>query len=145
MHPSMISFDSFVPAEGKPIYQQIILHIKQQAVAGNVHTGDALPSRRMLSALLGVNPNTVQKAFRLLEEEGLVQSHAGAKSVMVLNEQTIQTIRTQLVEEDARSAVSRLKQMGLKKEEVLSLMEQVSDKVCAQFGVRLEPEVKILK
>ena len=81
----MISFADFHPREGPPIYQQIILHIKRGAAAGTVVHGDELPSRRTLSALLGVNPNTVQKAYRLLEEEGLIQSHAGAKSCMVLS------------------------------------------------------------
>ena len=120
----MISFDSFVQAEGKPIYQQIILHIKQQAVAGNVHTGDALPSRRVLSALLGVNPNTVQKAYRTLEEEGLIVSHSGAKSLMVVDEERIAAIRAELVEAGARNAMLGLKQMGLSKEEVMALIEK---------------------
>ena len=58
----MISFDNFIIEDGSPIYQQILLHIKRGVVAGTVADGDELPSRRFLSALLGVNPNTVQKA-----------------------------------------------------------------------------------
>ena len=64
----MISFENFVPAQGSPIYMQIILHIKRGAAAGTVKDGDELPSRRMLSALLGVNPNTVQKAYRMSQK-----------------------------------------------------------------------------
>ena len=67
----MISFDTFRGTEGTPIYQQTLLFIKRGAVAGTIRDGDELPSRRMLSALLGINPNTVQKAFRMLEDEGL--------------------------------------------------------------------------
>ena len=59
---------------------QIIKYLKQGVVSGAVADGDELPSRRVLSALLGLNPNTVQKACRMLEEEGLLVSHAGAKS-----------------------------------------------------------------
>ena len=77
----MIQFDSFMQAEGVPIYQQIIRYVKQGIAAGTIRDGEELPSRRVLSALLGVNPNTVQKAYRLLEEEGLIQSRSGAKAV----------------------------------------------------------------
>lgn len=81
----MISFDGFHMEEGTPIYQQILLFLKRSAVSGEIQDGDELPSRRALSALLGVNPNTVQKAYRQLEEEGLIRSHTGAKSCMVLD------------------------------------------------------------
>ena len=71
----MIQFDSFMQAEGVPIYQQIIRYVKQGIAAGTIRDGEELPSRRVLSALLAVNPNTVQKAYRMMEEEGLVESH----------------------------------------------------------------------
>ena len=64
----MISFEQFRMEDGVPIYLQILLYIKRGMVAGTVVDGDELPSRRMLSALLSVNPNTVQKAYRMLEE-----------------------------------------------------------------------------
>ena len=61
----MIQFDSFMQAEGVPIYQQIIRYVKQGIAAGTIRDGEELPSRRVLSALLAVNPNTVQKAYRI--------------------------------------------------------------------------------
>ena len=76
----MISFQAFRQTDGTPIYLQILRYIQQGLAAGTVRDGDELPSRRVVSALLAVNPNTVQKAFRLLEDEGLVVSRAGAKS-----------------------------------------------------------------
>ena len=109
--------------DGTPIYLQILLFIKRGIIAGTVVNGDELPSRRVLSALLGVNPNTVQKAYRLLEEEGLVSSHTGAKSCVVLTEETVEKIKKELLESDARSTVASLKQMGLTKAEALSLIE----------------------
>ena len=62
----MIQFDSFMQAEGVPIYQQIIRYVKQGIAAGTIRDGEELPSRRVLSALLAVNPNTVQKAYRMM-------------------------------------------------------------------------------
>lgn len=120
----MISFDSFHMEDGTPIYLQILLHVKRGIIAGSVVDGDELPSRRVLSALLGVNPNTVQKAYRLLEEEGLVQSHSGAKSCMVLDPEKTERIRTELLAGDARNIVSAMRQMGLRKEDALALIEK---------------------
>lgn len=119
----MISFDSFLMEAGIPIYLQIILFIKRGMVSGQIRPGDELPSRRVLSALLGVNPNTIQKAYRMLEEEGLVASHAGAKSYVVLDEVTLTRIRAELLESDARTLIDAMKQMGLSKEDALALIE----------------------
>ena len=66
-----VSFGGFSRTEGSPIYSQIVRYIKAGIVAGTVADGDEFPSRRALSALLGVNPNTIQKACRLLEEDAL--------------------------------------------------------------------------
>ena len=82
----------------------------------------------MLSALLGVNPNTVQKAYRMLEDEGLIASHSGAKSYMVLNDETIARVRGQLLEGDAVNIVTAMKQMGLSKAEAIALLENYWDK-----------------
>ncbi len=120
----MISFDRFAMEEGSPIYLQIIRFMKREVIAGRISDGDELPSRRVLSALLGVNPNTVQKAYRMLEEEGLIQSHSGAKSYMVLSGEKIGKITAELLEAEARNAVRTLKQMGLSREEAIALFKR---------------------
>lgn len=123
----MISFDQFKLEDGMPIYLQIVLYIKRGIIAGVIDDGDELPSRRILSALLGVNPNTVQKTYRLLEDEGLIQSHAGAKSYMVLDEEKVRRIRQELLEGDARNIVSAMKQMGLSLDEASALLKKYWD------------------
>lgn len=110
--------------DGMPIYLQIILFVKRGIIAGVIADGDELPSRRVLSALLGVNPNTVQKAYRMLEEEGLIQSHSGAKSYVVLNSAVKERIRSELLESDAKSVIHSLRQMGLTKEDAVALIEK---------------------
>ena len=124
----MISFEKFIMEDGMPIYLQILQYIKRGIIAGTITDGDELPSRRMLSALLGVNPNTVQKAYRMLEDEGLISSHSGAKSYMVLNEETVARVRGQLLEGDAIGIVLSMKQMGLSKAEAIALLENYWDK-----------------
>ena len=123
----MISFEKFIMEDGTAIYLQILLYIKRGVIAGTISDGDELPSRRMLSALLGVNPNTVQKAYRMLEEEGLISSHSGAKSYMVLDEKTVERVRSELLEGDAVNIVTAMKQMGLSKAEAIALLEKYWD------------------
>jgi len=125
----MIAFDSFIMEEGVPIYLQILLFIKRGIAAGTIKDGDELPSRRVLSALLGVNPNTVQKAYRMLEEEGLIQSHSGAKSYVRLDDGICRRVRSELLERDAKSIVSAMRQMGLSRGDALSLIETYWDEV----------------
>ena len=118
----MIDFGGFVQTEGQPIYWQIMRYIKQGLAAGTIADGEELPSRRTLSAYLTVNPNTVQKAYRLLEEEGLVQSHAGAKSCVCASEQQREALRRELTEEGLRTMVRDMKRMGLTAAEAMSLI-----------------------
>lgn len=120
----MVSFDDLVLLDGVPIYQQILRHVKLGIAGGTIAPGDALPSRRVVSALLGVNPNTVQKAYRLLEEEGLIQSHPGAKSCVAADEAAQARVRAELLQEQAQQAVAAPKRMGLSKEAALELIAQ---------------------
>ena len=120
----MISFENFMMQDGSPIYLQILLYIKRGIIAGSISDGDELPSRRVLSALIGVNPNTVQKAYKLLEEEGLIQSRTGAKSCVAVTVTKVREIREELLEEDAKNAVNTLKMMGVSKEEAHALIEK---------------------
>ena len=119
----MISFASFKAQDGIPIYLQIVKYIKSGIVSKSVISGDEVPSRRVLSALLGVNPNTIQKAYKMLEDEGLMESRSGAKSYMVFDEVAVLKVRQQLLETDATAIIGSLKQMGLNKEEALKLIE----------------------
>ena len=117
----MIDFGGFVQTEGQPIYLQIIRYIKQGLAAGTID-GEELPSRRALSADLTVNPNTIQKAYRLLEEEGLVQSHAGAKSFVCATEQQRQALRREMTENQLRAMVRDMKRLGLTAAEAADLV-----------------------
>ena len=121
----MLSFDAFLPEEGLPIYLQIVRHVKRGIAAGTVQAGDELPSRRVLSARLGVNPNTVQKAYRQLEEEGLITSRSGAKSEVALTPSTVEQVRSQMLEQEAGLLLRSLRQAGLDKGAVFTLLERL--------------------
>ena len=120
----MISFEGFRAVAGVPIYMQILNYLKRGCVAGTIVNGDALPSRRYLSALLGINPMTVQKAFRILEEEGLITSFQGSGSVVTVDEEKIRLMRIELLEDDIKKITGSLKRMGISKDEAMVLISR---------------------
>lgn len=116
-------FDDLHLREGTPIYAQIIQHLKAGIAAGTLQDGDELPSRRTLSALLGVNPNTIQKAFRLLEEEGLISSRTGSKSCVCLSHEQSQAMQEQLPHTQTQEYIATMRAMGLTRSQTISLIE----------------------
>ena len=102
-----------------PIYLQIVRFVRRGVVAGTIQDGEEMPSRRAVSALLGVNPNTVQKAYRLLAEEGVLVSRAGARSCVQVDGAQGARIREALLREEVGDLVSALRQMGVTREEAL--------------------------
>lgn len=109
----MISFESFVLEDNVPIYLQIVGYIKRGIVAGTIADGSEMPSRRMLSALLGVNPNTVQKSYAMLEEEGLIHSRSGAKSCVAADDAAVRRLRGELLGQNLKTVIDAMKQMGM--------------------------------
>lgn len=121
----MVRFDDLHLREGTPIYAQIIQHLKAGIAAGTVRDGDELPSRRTLSALLGVNPNTIQKAFRMLEEEGLISSRTGSKSCVSLSSEQSQAMQQQLPHAHTLEYIRKMKAMGVTRTQAIALMEEL--------------------
>ena len=66
--------------DSRPIYDQIADNFRRQIRAGVLRCGDKLPSVRELSAQLTINPNTIQRAYRELEQEGWIVSAPGKGS-----------------------------------------------------------------
>jgi len=121
----MISFEDFLMEDDTPIYFQVIRYIKRGIVAGTIRNRDEVPSRRVLSALLGVNPNTIQKAYHILEEEEIIVSRAGAKSYVTVDEKKILRIRRELLLGETRNWVSAMKQMNVSVMEAEALVKEI--------------------
>jgi GntR family transcriptional regulator len=62
-----------ISSDGLPIYQQIVEQIQFRIMSGQLKAGDELPAIRGLAESLRVNPNTVARAYRELENDGLVE------------------------------------------------------------------------
>lgn len=121
----MISFDEFILEDSGPVYLQIIRHIKQGIASGSIGDREEVPSRRALSTLLGVNPNTIQKACHILEEEGIILSRSGARSYTCVDEQTVEKIRREQLLGDTGAWVKAMKQLGVSREEACALAQEL--------------------
>lgn len=65
------------PATGVAPYSQLVAQVKQALRLGWLHPGDKLPTAHEVAASVAINPNTVQKAYKELEYEGLVEGRPG--------------------------------------------------------------------
>jgi GntR family transcriptional regulator len=70
---------------GEPIYEQLIRQIKHAIMTGVIKPGDQLPTVRDLAIDLVVNPNTVARAYRELEQAGLVDSNTRRGTIVKLS------------------------------------------------------------
>ena len=123
----MVSFEQLVLNDRSPIYLQIVRFVQRGIISGAIQDQEELPSRRVLSSLLSVNPNTVQRAYKIMEDEGLIESRTGAKSCISITEDRLVRIRKQLVTEEIRSAITIFKQMGLSRQETLDQINALWD------------------
>ena len=108
-----------------PIYIQIIRFVKIEMISNRVNNGEEMPSRRMLSAILGVNPNTVQKAYKEMEDEGILVSYAGSKSVLSFDAAKLEAIRQDFIMKETSAYIEVVKQMGLELTQANQLIERL--------------------
>lgn len=66
--------------DSRPIYEQIKDGVRKLVISGALRTDEKLPSVRELAAALAINPNTIQRAYRELENEGFIYTIAGKGS-----------------------------------------------------------------
>jgi len=66
------------PSNSEPLFQQLIASVKRDVATGRLRPGDRLPSVRELARELVINPNTIARAYRELEVEGVTLSRRGA-------------------------------------------------------------------
>jgi GntR family transcriptional regulator len=72
-----------------PLFQQIVFEVKAQLARGEIAAGDRLPSVRELARELTINPNTVVRAYELLESEGVIVRRQGAGCFVTGRESTL--------------------------------------------------------
>ena len=112
------------PNSGMPIYLQIMEQVKHAVENGVLRPGDQLPGIRKLAETMVMNPNTVAKAYRELEHEGLVELRQGAGAFISENWNAKEvTDRMQTARPIVDKAVERLLALGLSEEEIKRLID----------------------
>jgi GntR family transcriptional regulator len=109
---------------GVPIYLQLMEQVKHAIETGALRPGEQLPGIRPLAEELVINPNTVAKAYRELEHEGVVELRQGAGAFVSSNARAKDlTDRLRSGQSTVAAAVSRLRARGLSDEEIRRLFE----------------------
>ena len=112
------------PRNKAPLYEQLAQQLRWQIAMGFLTGDEPLPSVRQLSAELGINPNTIQKAYRLMEQEGLIYTLPGRGNFVTpaVNEQRRKQQEAQLalLEKDLK----RAREMGIEAANLLALVRK---------------------
>ena len=107
--------------DSKPIYEQIKDGLRKLVVSGALSTGEKLPSVRDLAAQLAINPNTIGRAYRELENEGYIYTLVG-KGTFVAESRNIDHTRENELMQSFDELVKELLYLEISKEK---LKEQI--------------------
>ena len=106
----------------RPIYEQVKHGLRQMMLTGEIPAGGRLPSVRELAVQLAINPNTIQRAYRELEQEGSICSVPGKGSFAQDDETQHQVARMELFSQ-LEEVVEKLKETGLSTEEICARIQ----------------------
>jgi GntR family transcriptional regulator len=111
---------------GTPIYTQIVEQVKQQVICGALKPGDQLPTVRALALELRVNFNTVARAYRLLDEAGIISTQQGRGTFILEVPPPEQTdkLRQQTLEILTRDYLNEALRLGTSPEEILKALKE---------------------
>ncbi len=107
-----------------PIYDQIVESVMRLKAAGVLRAGDQLPSVRSTALRLGVNPNTVQKAYAILEQKGITVSAAGRGSFLADSNEAENELKKASLE-NLKAALNRARAAGASREEVAEILDNI--------------------
>ncbi|TCT13120.1 DNA-binding transcriptional regulator YhcF (GntR family) [Natranaerovirga pectinivora] len=125
----MIDFSELKLNNKDPVYTQIAMFIKRKILLKQVEAGDILPSRRELAIKLEINPNTAQKAYKLMEEEGYVYTCGNNGSRIYVNEYIYRKIEEELRKTMTKEFIKLAKNINLSFKEVVDLINEMWDEV----------------
>lgn len=109
--------------DARPIYTQICDGIREQILTGILREGDKLPSVRELAIQLAINPNTIQRSYHQLEEEGWIASVAGKGSFVCGVPQSLEGDRA-LLWEELDKLMQRFAYLGVEREQIVRHIEK---------------------
>lgn len=112
----------------KPIYEQIVERFQMLIIKGVLPAGSQMPSVRSLAIELSINPNTIQKAYSALEQEGYIYPVKGRGNFVAENDDLVQKKKETFYKE-LQEAITKGKEIGVSKYECIKVLE-----ACYQGG-----------
>jgi len=112
------------PSSGVPIYLQLMEQVKHAIETGALRAGEQLPGIRPLAEELVVNPNTIAKAYRELEHDGIIELRQGAGAFVadrVVTKKDADRVRA--AQATVAAAVDGLRDRGVTDDEIRRLFE----------------------
>ena len=111
--------------DGVPIYRQIVNQVKYMVASGQLTSGMEVPPIRVLAEQLLVTPNTVVKAYRELETEGVVYKRRGAGTFIAENGSPLKAAeQKRILTERADTLLSEARQMGYSLDDITTLLNE---------------------
>src|SRR6187401_3584481 len=110
-------------ASGVPVYLQLIEQVKHAIDVGALSPGDQLPAIRKVAEDLVINPNTVAKAYRELEHDGVIELRQGSGAFVTRDARAERVTQVKAARPVLRAALDRLVSEGLTPDEIRRLFE----------------------
>jgi len=108
----------------RAIYEQIYDEITRLILSKVLKPDEQLPSVRELAALLKINPNTIQKAYKFLEIDNYIYTVKG-KGNFVKNADELRSIHINKTKEELNHTIKSLKELGIKDDTVIELVKKI--------------------
>jgi GntR family transcriptional regulator len=131
--PAIFTVD---PHTGVPIYLQLIEQVKRSVALGVLAAGERLPTVKQLAIDLTINPNTVARAYRELERDGVIETSVGRGSFVSQNGagDRAAAALTDVASSGVDAAVREAKSMGLRRSQVRELFTQALERWYSSDG-----------
>jgi GntR family transcriptional regulator len=110
------------PDSGVPLYLQVAEALREAIAAGIYPEDEPVPSLRALASEIRVNYHTIAKAYRLLEDEGVIARRRGGPYLVV--PRSGDEAALELLRKDADQLARRARAFGVSPEEALALLDQ---------------------
>src|SRR5690625_491612 len=107
-----------------PVYVQVVRQFKEQIAIGKLEPGQEIPSRRELANQLKINPNTAQRAYKEMEEQGLIYTESNQPSKITTDEKILSAVREELITEAIEVFVSSVRPINVPLEEIIELITE---------------------
>lgn len=108
----------------EPIYLQIIDYIKKKIVSGELKGGERILSVREYASEIKVNPNTIQKVYYELENEGLIYTQRGIGKFVTEDKEKINLLKQELFNETIDKFIQDSRTLGFTKKKILEIINE---------------------